>query len=84
VASLERQDVLVYAHPDGDTYVARIDGAWLRWPAEHHGWARRERCPESLADPTLRSGGTACWELEPRLGALALRLSGVEEAVWRR
>jgi hypothetical protein len=63
--------IVVYADPDGDTYVARIDGAWLRWPAEHQGWARRERCSESLAD--------ACWELEPRLGALALLLSGVTE-----
>jgi hypothetical protein len=71
VASLEVLDSVVYAHPDGDTYVARIDGAWLRWPAERHGWARRVACPEATADD--------CWELEPRLGALALLLSGVEE-----
>jgi hypothetical protein len=65
-------DILVYVHPDGETYVASLDDGetWWRWPAEAHGWQRRVRCPEAMAD--------ACSELEPRLATLALRLSGVD------
>jgi uncharacterized protein YbdZ (MbtH family) len=63
-------DVIVFVHPDGKTYVAvDDDGQWLRWPAEAGGWARRVACREP--------GEDACWELEPRLAQLALRLSGV-------
>jgi hypothetical protein len=63
---------VIYVHPDGATYLARFeddDDIWWRWPAEAHGWQRRVRCPEAMAD--------ACSELEPRLAWLALRLSGV-------
>lgn len=63
---------VVYAHPDGTTYLARFeddDSTWYRWPAERDGWQQRARCSEGLAD--------GCVELEPRLAWLALRLSGV-------
>ena len=63
---------VVYAHPDGATYLARFeddDGVWWRWPAERDGWQQRVPCSEGLADD--------CEELPPRLGTLALRLSGV-------
>ena len=63
------QDIVVYLHPDGSTYVARFEDAWYRWPAERNGWQQRVRCSEGLAD--------ACSELEPRRSTLALRLSGV-------
>jgi hypothetical protein len=66
-------DTVIYAHPDGETYVGCVDGQWLRWPAERQGWQRRERCSEATAD--------ACWELEPRLAALALLLSGVDASL---
>jgi hypothetical protein len=64
------EDVLVYAHPDGITYVAIIGEDWWRWPAVEGGWLLRRPCASTLADE--------CWELAPRLGRLALRLSGVE------
>jgi hypothetical protein len=64
------EDVIVYLVPGGKDYVARFENdGWLRWPAEAHGWHRRAACPEQLAE--------ACWELEPKLADLALRLSGV-------
>jgi hypothetical protein len=64
-------DIVVYAHPDGRDYVAWFDEPldWQQWPAEQDGWRRRHACPATTAD--------GCSELEPRLGALALRLSGV-------
>ena len=62
-------DVIVYAHPDGTTYVAIIGDDWYRWPAVANGWAQRVRCPASLAEE--------CEELPPRLAHLALMLSGV-------
>lgn len=61
-------DILVYADPDGVSYVGLVDERWFKWPAEAHGWARRRACAPSVAED--------CWELEPRLAALALRLSG--------
>jgi hypothetical protein len=63
------QDIVVYAHPDGTTYVANFEDGWRQWPAEQDGWRRRRACSATTAD--------ACEELEPRLGALALALSGV-------
>lgn len=70
-------DVIVFAHPDGATYVAILgdDGDWFRWPAVANGWAQRVRLtaahgPASLAEE--------CEELPPRLAHLALMLSGVE------
>jgi hypothetical protein len=63
------QDIVVYAHPDGKTYVALFEDGWRQWPAERDGWQRRHACRATTAD--------ACEELEPRLDALALRLSGV-------
>lgn len=63
-------DALVYADPDGRHYVALLGSDWFRWPAEAHGWRSRTRCSATLADD--------CEELAPRLGLLALRLSGVE------
>jgi hypothetical protein len=64
------EDVIVYAHPNGRTYVAPFEAhGWQRWPAEQDGWSLRHACPATTAD--------GCSELEPALGALALRLSGV-------
>jgi hypothetical protein len=64
-------DIVVYDHPDGETYVASLDDGetWWRWPAERNGWQQRVRCPEAMAE--------VCEELPPRLGRLALMLSGV-------
>lgn len=64
------EDVIVWAHPDGKTYVANFtEGGWKRWPAVEGGWRMRQGCPPSLAD--------SCEELSPRLGRIALQLSGV-------
>lgn len=60
---------VVYAHPDGLTYVARFEDSWYRWPAIGQGWATRRHGTEAMA--------AGCDELPPRLAALALRLSGV-------
>jgi hypothetical protein len=63
-------DVMVFAHPDGASYLGHFDDlGWVCWPAEAGGWARRIACREPEEDE--------CWELEPRLAQLALRLSGV-------
>jgi hypothetical protein len=69
-------DDLVYAAPDGASYVAHFDDAveddpWYCWPAVAHGWRQRVRCSEATADDAE--------ELPPRLGELALRLSGVPD-----
>lgn len=62
-------DVIVYAHPDGATYVALVgEDGWYRWPACQNGWAVRQTGSPTLAD--------ACEALEPRLARLALLLSG--------
>lgn len=64
------EDVVVYAHADGYDYVANFgERGWLRWPAVTDGWLARYGCSATLADD--------CEELEPKLAALALRLSGV-------
>lgn len=63
------EDVIVYAHPNGTDYVALIGEQWRRWPAMQNGWLVRQGCPATLADQ--------CEELPPKLGDLALRLSGV-------
>ncbi|HXJ29496.1 MAG TPA: hypothetical protein VNG35_02595 [Gemmatimonadales bacterium] len=63
------QDIMVYAHPDGITYVGCFEGSWHRWPAVEQGWAARTHGTEAMA--------AGCEELEPRLARLALRLSGV-------
>lgn len=62
-------DLLVYDDAWTYHYVAYLDEAWWRWPAEEDGWARRARCQPSHVD--------RCYELPPRNAALALRLSGV-------
>lgn len=64
------EDVIVYAHPDGKTYVAIIGDEWKRWPVVSDGWKSRQGCPASLVDQ--------CEELEPKNARLALQLSGVE------
>jgi hypothetical protein len=63
------EDVIVYLHPNRKDYVALIGDEWKRWPAVEAGWLSRQGCPPSTVDD--------CYELEPRLGALALKLSGV-------
>jgi hypothetical protein len=64
------EDVVVFLHPNGSDYVANFEElGWQRWPAVAHGWLSKQGCPATLAD--------SCEELEPRLGDLALRLSGV-------
>lgn len=64
------EDVIVYAHPDGKTYVGNFgEGGWLIWPAVKDGWKSRQGCPASVAD--------SCEELDPKLAQLSLRLSGV-------
>jgi hypothetical protein len=64
------EDVIVY--DDHDHYVANFtDQGWLRWPAEQHGWSRRQPVAASVAEDRV--------ELAPRLARLALRLSGVRE-----
>lgn len=65
------EDVIVWLHPNGSDYVALIGEQWRRWPAAARGWKERQGCPASLVDQ--------CEELEPRLGDLALRLSGVTD-----
>ena len=65
-------DVIVYAHPDGVTYVAIIGEDWFRWPAAADGWRLRVRCPASLAED--------CEELSPRLAHLALQLQSAGAA----
>lgn len=63
------EDVIVYLHPNRKDYVALIGEQWRRWPAVEDGWLSKQGCPAALADQ--------CEELDPRLGSLALRLSGV-------
>jgi hypothetical protein len=63
------EDIIVYLHPDGFHYVALIGEQWQRWPAVAHGWLSKQGCPATLVDQ--------CYELEPKLGDLALQLSGV-------
>jgi hypothetical protein len=64
------EDIVVFAHPDGTHYIANFEELdWQRWPAVAHGWLSRQGCPSTLVD--------SCHELEPKLGDLALRLSGV-------
>ena len=64
------EDIVVFAHPNGIDYVANFtEQGWLRWPAVAKGWLSRQGCPPSLAEQ--------CEELSPRLGRIALLLSGV-------
>lgn len=63
------QDIIVYLHPNGSDYVAQIGEQWRKWPAVEDGWLSKQGCPATLVD--------SCHELEPKLGDLALRLSGV-------
>lgn len=63
-------DVVVYADPDGCSYVACVGEQWFRWPAERNGWGARQPVPESYAE--------RCDELAYPHSMLALRLSGVE------
>lgn len=65
-------DVIVYAAPGGKDYVAIIGERWFRWPAVSQGWLSRQGCPAGLVEQ--------CEELSPKLGDLALRLSGVTDA----
>jgi hypothetical protein len=62
-------DPAVYAHQNGVHYVAWVDGALYRWPAERNGWSRRERADQREL--------TASEALSPSLARLALNLSGV-------
>jgi hypothetical protein len=63
------EDVVVFLHPNGRDYVANLtEQGWVQWPAVSFGWAERRACSAELAE--------SCAELEPRLAALALRLSG--------
>lgn len=64
------EDIVVYAHPDGTTYVANFEEhGWKRWPAVADGWLSKQGCPATLVDQ--------CEELDTKHGDLALRLSGV-------
>lgn len=63
------EDIIVYVHPNGSDYVALIGEQWRRWPAVEGGWQSKVGCPATLVDQ--------CEELSPKLGDLALRLSGV-------
>jgi hypothetical protein len=67
--SVEHEDIVVYCAPDGVHYVALIGEQWRRWPAVADGWLSKQGCPATLVDQ--------CYELEPKLGDLALRLRGV-------
>lgn len=61
----------VYLHPDGNNYVMQTaDGAWVQWPAQRDGWARRAPCDAELI--------ARCVRLDDELGRLALRLSGAD------
>lgn len=64
------EDIVVYADPDGKSYVACVGERWVRWPAEAGGWLSRQPCAPSYAE--------RCTELEYPFSMLALRLSGVE------
>jgi len=82
-------DPVVFAHPDGRTYVAcDDDGEWHRWGSHESraptAWAAfmGTRWPAERNDWQLRQSCSAtladdCSELEPPLAALALALSGV-------
>lgn len=64
------ENVIVYGVPHKHEYIARFDErGWVTWPAKTGGWKERKPGKESDVDPRH--------ELEPRLGHLALRLSGV-------
>jgi hypothetical protein len=66
---MQRQDIVVYADPDGRQYVAMDDdGDWWIWPAVADGWRSRRGCPVDYA--------AGCEELPAKLADLALRLSG--------
>lgn len=65
---IETRDIVVYAHQDGQTYVACHDGQWVRWPAERGGWEARRPCSADEVGPHD--------EMPTALAALALRLSG--------
>lgn len=70
VEQMERGDVVVYGVPHKHEYIARFDElGWVTWPATEDGWSERRSGKEADVDPR--------YELEPKLGALALRLSGV-------
>ena len=61
----------MFADPDGVHYVALIGERWYRWPAVLDGWGKRKDTPANTHE--------YCYELEPKLGDLALRLSGVSQ-----
>lgn len=63
-------DVSVFAHQNGRDYLAAVDDALFRWPAEQDGWRRRTTATLDELD--------VAEELPPTLADLALRLSGVE------
>lgn len=63
---------VVWAHPNGADYVANFsEQGWKKWPAVQEGWKSRQGCPAGLVEQ--------CEELSPKLGELALRLSGVAD-----
>lgn len=67
------EDIIVYAHPNGRDYVANFEEhGWVTWPAAEDGWLSKRGCSATTVDQ--------CEELSPKLGSLALRLSGVTDA----
>lgn len=65
-------DYVIYSHPAfKGQYVAAFGSAWWRWPAKAHGWTERHQLPHEPNQDIME-------ELPPRLGRLALLLSGVE------
>jgi len=60
--------ILLFDGPDL-TYVGLVDGRWWRWPAEKHGWRKRQPCSEhdSYGRP----------QFDERKASLGWRLSGV-------
>lgn len=58
----------VFASRDGRDYAMNRDGLWFRWPAVKDGWRSRRECPATDA--------AEFDEMPPRLGKLALLLSG--------
>lgn len=68
--SMESGDVIVYGVAHKYQYIARFDDlGWVSWPATEDGWAKRRTGKEGDVDTSR--------ELPPKLGGLALRLSGV-------